>query len=202
MVGPARQQDGQLFMGTALLEDLFILCLDGTAVFFLGFDRRLQGLVRRETVEPDVAQVFPDLLFQEFGILEVDGRGIDGDLRIGDAFDHVGIAGDHRAVVAVQLPFVVLVFVDHIGHEDPVHPFPDQVVDVPVDQLGREADVVAHHIMDAALIVLEGGGVGQLDFQAAGGEESMPEGIVLIDIQAAGNPDHPLGIFLHWTVEE
>ena len=71
-----------------------------------------------------------------------------------------------------------------------------------VDQLGREADVVAHHIVDPAFVVLEGGGIGQLDLQAAGGEQGVPERIVLVDVQAPGNPDDPLGILFHRTVEE
>ena len=202
MVGTSCQQDGQLFIVPAFPENFLILCLDGPAVFFLGLQGRLQGLVCGEPVEADVAQVFPDLLLQQGFILEVDGRGINGDLRVHHAFDHVGIAGDHRAVVAVQLPLVILPFVDHIGHEDPVHPLPDQVVDVAVDQFGREADVVAHHIVDPAFVVLEGGGIGQLDLQAAGGEQGMPEGIILVDVQAPGDPDDPLGILVYRTVEE
>jgi len=101
MVRPAGQKNGQLLVVPALLENLLIFGLDGVAVGFLGSHCGLEGLVRSKPVEANVAEIFPNLLFQEFFILEVDGGRIDGNLGIGYAFDDVGVPGNHRAVVAV-----------------------------------------------------------------------------------------------------
>ena len=93
-------------------------------------------------------------------------------------------------------------FVDDVGHENPVYPFFHQVVDVPVDQFGREADVVRHDIVDAAFIVFEGGGVGQLDLQPAACKQGVPEGVVLVNVQAAGNANGAFRVFLYRPVKE
>lgn len=68
---------------------------------------------------------------------------------------------------------------DDEGIEDACDLLLDEVHDVTIGELGREADVVAHDGEDAATEEFGSGLVGEHWFETALGEESVPEGEVL-----------------------
>ena len=140
-----------------------VLFLDLSAVLFLGLEGAGNGLIGRETVKANIGEVFSELLFEQLFVLEVDGRSVDGDLCFRDTFDDVGVPRDNWAVIAVDLPLIILLFIDDVGHEDPIDPLLDEVQDMAMDKFGGKTDVVAHHVMKPCLIKVQGGRVRKLD---------------------------------------
>ena len=150
VIRASRQQDGQGMVLAGLCQDMFVQGSQGVFELLL----RLQGLVesgrddRRRYAQP--AKVFPALPVEELAVLEGDGRRVDGDVGLLYALDHLGVAGDDGAIIAVVA--VRLFLEDNEGHEDAVHSFFLQVADMAMHQLGRKANVVGHDQAGTAFV--------------------------------------------------
>ena len=202
MVRPACKEDGEFSFPAAFFEDFLVLFLDFPAVLFLGREGAGNGLIGRKAVKANIGEVFSELPFEQFFILEIDGRRVDGNLCFRDTFDDVGVARDYRAVIAVDLPLIILLFIDDIGHEDSIDPLLDEVQDMTMDKFGRKTDVVAHHVMEPCLIKVQGGWIGKLDLKAAGRKQGMPERIVLVHIEGPRQADGTFRFFVDGPVKE
>ncbi len=140
----------------------------------------------------DVRPVF----LQNFGELFAKiRRAVDADIVVNKALssqlgaacrNHLGVIGHHRAVVAV----VALALVDiiaHAGVENGVDiRLGGQGVDVPVHQLGGVAHRVAGNGALPGKVELAGAARAGHHLKAQGGEQAVPEGQGLEEIQAHG----------------
>ena len=118
------------------------------------------------------------------GVEELDGavnEGIDVEL------EGLGVAHDNRAVVVIVGLGVLLALPADAGHPDEVNVAGKQVHDVAVGEFGRIAHALGGHGLDARLVGLLGGGVGQFHPIPEVSEESVPEGVVLIHVQGSGD---------------
>ena len=80
---------------------------------------------------------------------------------------------------------VLLALPAHARHPDEVRVLLEQVHDVSVGELGRIAHALGRHGLDAGLVGLLGGLVGEHHREAQVGEEGVPEGIVLVHVERA-----------------
>ena len=74
MVRPPCKENGEFSLSAAFFENLLVLFLDLSAVLILGLEGAGNGLIGRETVKANIGEVFSELLFEQFFVLEVDGR--------------------------------------------------------------------------------------------------------------------------------
>ena len=100
-----------------------------------------------------------------------------------------GVAHDDGAVIAVTSSRVLLALPAHARHPDKVNITIDEVHHVAVAHLGRIAHALGRHGLDARLVGLLARLVGQLHAKAQARKERMPEGVVLVHIERAGNAD-------------
>ena len=127
------------------------------------------------------------------GLLVVVGQeGVEEvDLRAAQLVDveleRLAVAHDDGAVVVVVGRLVFLALPAGAGHPDEVDVALQQVHDVAVAQLGGVADAFGGHRLDAGLIGLLRAGIAQLDVIAQRGEEAVPEGVVLVHVERAGD---------------
>ena len=115
------------------------------------------------------------------------------------------VAHDDGAVVVVGSLLVLLALPADAGHPDEVRVLGDEVHDVAVAKLGRVADGLGGHGLDAGLVGLAVGLVGENDAEAQLGEERVPERVVLVHVEGARNAHGAAGGLLlgeHRTVKE
>ena len=103
------------------------------------------------------------------------------------------IAHDYRAVVVVGRGVILLSLPADAGHPDEVGVLAEQVHDVAVAELGRVAHGLGRHGLDARLVGLLGGLVREDDREAKLGEEGVPEGVVLVHVERAGDAHRAAG---------
>ena len=120
------------------------------------------------------------------------GRG-EVSLRVLEVPHHHGIAHDDRADIGAFLLLGLRRHMEDVGQEDPFHALPAQIQHMAVDQLGREADGVRRHVLQAALILLPAAGGGKFHPVAQGSEKRGPEGHAVPELQHPGQSD---GLFL------
>ena len=97
------------------------------------------------------------------------------------ALQHLGVVGDHRAIIVVVAQVFVQV-VAHAGVEHRIDALLAQPPDMAVAQLGGEAGRVAGDGSLAALVQLAVGEGADRDLKAQPGEQRMPEGQQLVHI--------------------
>ena len=128
----------------------------------------------------------------ELNLIVIRHEGIhELDVLLGELIDveaeRGGIAHDDRAVVAVARRGILLALPAHAGHPDKIGVFVQQVHDVAVAEFGRVAHALGRHGLDARLVGLFTGLVGQHDREAKLGKEAMPKRVVLVHIECAGD---------------
>ena len=101
--------------------------------------------------------------------------------------ERLRVAHHDRAVVVVGGGVVLLALPANAGHPDEVGVLGEEVHDVAVAQLGRIAHRLGGHGLNARLVGLLGGLVTQHHGEAQLGEEGVPEGIVLVHVEGAGD---------------
>ena len=119
--------------------------------------------------------------------------------------ERLRVAHDDGAVVVVGSLLVLLALPADAGHPDEVRVLSDEVHDVAVAELGRVADGLGGHGLDAGLVGLAVGLVGENDAEAQLGEERVPERIVLVHVEGARNAHGAAGGLLlgeHRAVKE
>ena len=94
-----------------------------------------------------------------------------------------GVAGHDGAVEVVARPFVLLALPLAAREPDEVRVLVQQVHDVAMGQFGRVAHAFAGHGLDARLVGLLRGRVGQHHAEAQLREEREPEGVVLVQVE-------------------
>ena len=97
------------------------------------------------------------------------------------------VAHDNWAVVVVGCGVVLLALPTNTRHPNEVWVLGQQVHDVAVGKLCRIAGGLGRHGLDARVVRLCGGLVGQNDREAQLGEKRVPERIVLVHVQRARN---------------
>ena len=107
MVRPPCKENGEFSLSAAFFENLLVLFLDLSAVLILGLEGRWQWPLSAVKRSSNIGEVFSELLFEQFFVLEVDGRSVDGNLCFRDTFDDVGVPRDNWAVIAVDLPLII-----------------------------------------------------------------------------------------------
>ncbi len=118
---------------------------------------------------------------------KVDDWGIEWLLQVQYALDHIAIARNHRTVEAVEaVLWVIVVLIYHVWHQDAVYLLIlIQFLQMAVSQLGREADVVAHHRIERTLVFGEGGLGGEDDVETCLSEQRIPEWVLLVHVENA-----------------
>ena len=160
---------------------------------------RFAGLFVRNAQRSEVAGA---LLGEQVDVGKGDSRRVYRYVgRHGTAY-HVGISGYDGAGIAVRHLFVALVFVDNIREEYAVDLLLYEILDVAVHQFGWETDVVGHDRVQCLFVADESRQVGEHDPDAATGEEGVPEGIVLVEIEYPGNPHDRRALFGSRPVEK
>ena len=179
MVGTTHQQDDLPTVPPGVLEEPNAGRPNGLAILDLGGEREPEGAIELPAPHAQASQVRRAPLAQQLVVLEGDGRHVEGDAvsagRIDGAADHVRVAGDDGAVVGVGGVVIRAVLGEDHREEDAVHTLLHEVVDVAMDELGREADVVRHHRPDAGGVELGRGWFGELDRETALDKQGVPE---------------------------
>ena len=100
-----------------------------------------------------------------------------------------GVTHDDGAVIAVASRRILLALPAHARHPDEVDIAVDEVHHVAVAHLGRIAHALGRHGLDARLVGLLARLVGQLHAKAQARKERVPEGVVLVHVERAGDTD-------------
>ena len=100
-----------------------------------------------------------------------------------------GVAHNDGAVVAVAGGRILLALPTHARHPNEVDIAVDKVHHVAVAHLGRVAHTLGRHGLDARLVGLFARLVGQLHAKAQARKERVPEGVVLVHVERAGDAD-------------
>ena len=194
MVGTAGKENGQsAFCGIVILGNLLaskyllVFLLNIPAVFLLCKNCLLQGGFRLFLCYTEGLEVVYDLLFQQLRISKVDDGSIERFLQVDNTLDDITVTRHHGAVETVQCVVrVVIVLIHHIGHKDAVNLLVFvQFLQMTMGQLGREADVVAHHRVQGILVLGEGRVGGEYHVKARFTQQGVPEGILFIHIEDA-----------------
>ena len=100
-----------------------------------------------------------------------------------------GVAHDDGAVVAVASGRILLALPAHARHPNEVDIAVDKVHHMAVAHLCRVAHALGRHGLDARLVGLFARLVGQLHAKAQARKERVPEGVVLVHVERAGDAD-------------
>ena len=100
-----------------------------------------------------------------------------------------GIRRDDRAIVTVFGGGIFLHVIGNAGVENLLDALPQQVGHVSVHQLGRITDRIGRNRVHALFVELPGGTAGQDYLIVEAGKQREPEGIILIQVEDAGNAD-------------
>ena len=142
----------------------------------------LLALDRDELVEAALELLL--VVIRDERVEELDlGRGELVDVQA----ERLRVAHDDRAVVVIARRLVLLALPTDAGHPDEVRVLLEQVHDVTVAKLRRIADGLGRHRLDARLVGLLVRLIRQHDRETQLREERVPEGVVLVHVEGAGD---------------
>ncbi len=193
VVGPPGEYDAAAPVGSQPLQ--------GAAAFGanIGLDLRVLGVAGRDCFaslgdgDPELGEGLDQTPGQMVGLVEVEERHQVADVRLPQAVhvrtEHLRIERDHRTVEVVVGLGRRILLVGHTGVEDGAHAALQQVLDMPVAQLGGVADVFRRDRLCALGQGLVVRALGQHDSEAQRRQHREPERIVLVHVQHPRDAD-------------
>ena len=188
-----QQQNDQPVVRLGARQNFVPFGADGVFICLLCRQRAFESAIDGFFVDTQSGQIFRHDFFEQFSVAEGDGGYVQRHAEIPFGVDgtanHIGIAGNNRAVETVQRVFKFFLLEHHHRVKNAVNFFVNQIVNVPVRDFGGIADIFRHDCARAARIHFAGGRVGQLHANAAFGEQRVPEGVIFVHVQRARNAE-------------